>query len=347
LCMSIALVSYLLHRRASIDLKSKYVVLTGCDNKTGFGYLALQSLLARGAHVIALCLTSDGIKQATAAGAKVAIQCDLTKQESIRAAAKHILETTKVDGLWGVVHNAGLVKGGCTFFQPMSNYREVMEVNFFGVVALNQLIMPAIQQAKGRVVLVSSVDGIVSLPGNAPYDASKFALEAFVDCLRIEASYWGVKVAVVNPATMKTPLALAYFDTVKQTWQKMDASDDTPDAYIDNNKDWKLEWNSEWLKSFTEEGAKNLESIAQDPMITARDILHALEAKHPRHRYLSGTLAKTLFYFLWCMPESVSYAVKKKIMMTHPPSPFQRGVGKKTSPIVENKAAQEVHAPAN
>ena len=77
-------------------------------------------------------------------------------------------------------------------------------------------------------------------------------------------------------------------------------------------------WTREWLDKSVEERSKGLVRIAQDPMCAVEDIYHALAAKRPRMRYLSGRLAKTLFRALWVMPERWSYAIKKVLVYPKP-----------------------------
>jgi len=213
--------------------------------------------------------------------------------------------------LWGVVHNAGMVLPGFVDYQPIAFYRKVMDLNFFAPVLLTQKLLPALRQARGRVVLVSSVDGLVSLPGNAPYDASKFALEAYADALRAELSFWEVSVSVINPATMRTPMSMSFFEAHRKAWQEMDR--------IDPDGDWKAAWPEQWLEEYIALNTRQLEKIAQDPDRVIRDIVHATCAVHPRLRYLSGTLAKTLFYLLWVGPESWSLRFKR-VMIQPPPA---------------------------
>jgi NAD(P)-dependent dehydrogenase (short-subunit alcohol dehydrogenase family) len=196
-----------------------------------------------------------------------------------------------------------MVQPGFVEYQLLETYRRVMDVNYFAVVRLTQPFIQMLKRSKVRVVIVSSVDGIVSLPGNAPYDGSKYAVEAYADALRVELSFWDVHVAVVNPATMRTPLALGFFEAHKKAWEMMEKQD--PDGA------WKETWTREWLDEYVTVNSKNLAGIAQDPIHAIRDVAHGITAKHPRLRYLSGTLAKTLFRALWKMPEHWSFAVKK------------------------------------
>ncbi len=312
LCLTLAtvfliarLISALGHARR-LDVNGRWVVVTGCDS--GIGRLLVDALIKRGAKVIACCLTSDGAETARGAGAAEALVFDLVDEGAVVAAAKQIEERCG-GALWAVVHNAGVVLPGFVDYQPLTFFRRVMEVNFFGPVHLTRQLLEPLRRARGRVIVVSSVDGIVSLPGNAPYDASKFAVEAWADALRVELSFWGVGVSVVNPATMRTPLAMGFFESHRKAWDES--------ARLDPDGPWTRAYPRSWLDEYVRLNTVNLERIAQDPRHAVNDLVHAVCAARPKLRYLSGTLAKTLFYALWVMPES--WALRFKRATIQPP----------------------------
>lgn len=297
-----------LRERAMLDMRGRWVAVTGCDS--GLGRDAVDVLVARGARVVACCYTEEGVQAALGAGASAAFRADLSAPSEVDALAQQI-DGACGGALWSVVHNAGIALPGFVEYQPASFYRRVMEVNFFAPVRLTQLLLPALRRAQGRVVIVSSVDGLVSLPGNAPYDASKFAVEAYADALGVELDDAGVAVSVVNPATMKTPLALQFFAQHRRAWDEMDRLD--PDG------SWKALYPASWLDEYIDANTQNLARIAQDPRHAVEDIAHAVCARAPRWRYLSGTMAKTLFYGLWIAPERWAHAFKKATIQPPPP----------------------------
>ena len=294
-------------RLPKFHISNHWVVVTGCDSGIGLG--VVKELVAQNASVIAFTYTEEGAHNALNEGAKLAPRLDITDEDAIQEAVKQVLELCGGE-LWGLVHNAGVVLPGFVEYQPLENYRRVMDVNMFAVANLTQQLIPALKATCGRVVIVSSVDGIVSLPGNAPYDASKFAVEAYADALRAELSFWGIEVSVINPSTMRTPLAMSFFEAHKQAWDQMDQRD--PDG------DWKEAYDRAWLDEYVAENTKRLDQIAQDPHYAINDIVDALTAKHPKMRYLSGTTAKTLFYALWKMPEEWSFVMKKGMIQPPP-----------------------------
>jgi NAD(P)-dependent dehydrogenase (short-subunit alcohol dehydrogenase family) len=292
-------------RRAMLDISGRWFVVTGCDSGIGAG--VVKKLVEARASVIAFTFTEDGARAALDAGAKLAPCLDITDEAALREACDEVAQACG-GRLSGVVHNAGIAQSGFIEYQPIENYRRMMEVNFFSIVNLTQMLIPQVRAASGRFVIVTSVDGIVSLPGNAPYDASKFAAEGYADALRIELSLWNVSVSVINPSTLRTPLVERFFESGRDTWEAMDRLD--PDG------EWKKVWTREWLEKFVDQQSQGLARTAQDPKCAVDDIYHALAAKRPRMRYLSGKLAKTVFYALWVMPECWSSALKK--VMIHP-----------------------------
>jgi NAD(P)-dependent dehydrogenase (short-subunit alcohol dehydrogenase family) len=294
--------------RRHLDITDQWVVVTGCDS--GIGQGAVRALAKDGAKVVACCYTETGANAALAAGATWAPHFDLRDDDALRDVAEQILAQSG-GALWCVVHAAGTVLPGFIDYQPIKFYRDVMAVNFFAPVLLTQKLLTALRRCRGRVIVVSSVDGIVSLPGNAPYDASKFAIEAYADALRTELSLCGVGVSVINPATMRTPMADAFFPGHRKTWTAMAAEE--PEG------DWQALWPESWLDQYVEKNTQQLRSIAEDPAAAVNDIVHAATAAHPKLRYLSGRLAKSLFYALWLMPESWSLRIKRLTVQPKPP----------------------------
>jgi NAD(P)-dependent dehydrogenase (short-subunit alcohol dehydrogenase family) len=293
--------------RKMFSLRDRWVVVTGCD--TGIGAGVMKKLIDDQASVIAFCFTEDGARAALEAGAKLAPRLDITDTEAVQQAVEQVKEACG-EQLWGLAHIAGFAQPGFIEFQSMENFHHTMDVNFFGIVDLTQGLIPSLKATEGRIVIVTSVDGLVSLPGNAPYDAAKFAAEAYADALRTELSFWKVGVSAINPSTLRTPLAMDFSELEIVTWEQMEQKD--PDGI------WKQAYTRAWLDEHVAKNKKNLESIAQDPQCAVNDIYHALAAERPKHRYLSGTFAKTLFYALWVMPEHWSATAKKALISPAP-----------------------------
>jgi NAD(P)-dependent dehydrogenase (short-subunit alcohol dehydrogenase family) len=131
----------------------------------------------------------------------VPLQLDVTKDADIAA-----LDEALPEHLDAVVNNAGIVVSGPLETLSADDLREQFEVNVVGAVALTNLVLPRLRQARGRIVFVSSLSGLVSTPMTGAYNASKFAIEAIADAWRLELRPWGVKVVLVEPAMTDTDL---------------------------------------------------------------------------------------------------------------------------------------------
>lgn len=126
---------------------------------------------------------------------------DVTREEDLRRAAEEV-----PDRLFGLVANAGIAVAGPLELVPLSAFGEALEVNVLGALATVQAFLPHLRAAKGRVVLMGSVSGLVALPLMGPYAASKFALEALADALRVELLPFGVRVVLIEPGSVATPI---------------------------------------------------------------------------------------------------------------------------------------------
>lgn len=131
---------------------------------------------------------------------------DVTDENTITQ-ARYTLETALPEtGLWGLVNNAGLVVGGPLEVLPLEELRKQLEVNVIGQVAVAKAFTPLLRQARGRLVNMGSIAGRSALPFLGPYSASKFALAALTDALRMELKPWGIAVSLIEPGSIKTPI---------------------------------------------------------------------------------------------------------------------------------------------
>jgi NAD(P)-dependent dehydrogenase (short-subunit alcohol dehydrogenase family) len=113
------------------------------------------------------------------------------------------LELERLDGL---VNNAGIAVAGPLEFLPADELRRQLEVNLIAQLRMVQLVLPALRVARGRIVNVGSISGRSALPFLGAYAMSKFALEAMTDALRVELRPWAIRVSIVEPGTIKTPM---------------------------------------------------------------------------------------------------------------------------------------------
>ena len=133
------------------------------------------------------------------------MQCDITKPERFDEIIKDISSKAQGNTIYGLVNNAGYVEPGAIEDITIQDIRNQFEINFFGLVELTKKIIPVMLDSnQGRIVNVSSVAGLISLPLIGAYSASKYALEAVTDALRMELWNTNIKVITINPAFVNT-----------------------------------------------------------------------------------------------------------------------------------------------
>jgi NAD(P)-dependent dehydrogenase (short-subunit alcohol dehydrogenase family) len=182
------------------DPRSKAVLITGCS--TGIGRATAERLGSRGWIVYATARRTDSIADLERKGCRI-LQLDVTDEPSITAAVSQVESEHGCIG--ALVNNAGYAVERAVETVPIAEIRRQFETNFFGLVRLCQLVLPAMRrEGWGRIVNVSSVGGKLTLPGGGYYHATKYAVEAFSDALRYETAGFGVRVIVVEPGIIKT-----------------------------------------------------------------------------------------------------------------------------------------------
>lgn len=206
-------------------------------------------------------LTTHGIKP---------IALDVTKDESITACIEQIFkEAGSIDIL---VNNAGFGSSGAVEDVPMEDARYQLEVNVFGAMRLTQLVLPKMRQNKfGKIVNISSIGGKIAFPLAGWYHASKFAIEALSDSLRMEVKQFGIDVIIIEPGGIKSEWAGVANETLKRTS----------------------------ANTVYKQLAKGLEKAnANDnfpePIVIAKLIKQGIEAKSPKTRYSGGFNAKQI-----------------------------------------------------
>jgi short-subunit dehydrogenase len=193
-------------RIAAVDLRGRRAVVTG--GSRGLGFALARELRDRGDRV-AIC--ARGEEQLYTARAKlgddvVAIPCDVADREQVEA---FIHEVGPVDVL---VNNAGVIAVGPWQTQTLDDYRELMDIQFWGTVHTTLAVLPSmIERGFGRIANVTSIGGKVSVPWLLPYSTAKFAAVGFSEGLRAELAGTGVHVTTVVPGLMRTGSFLAAF----------------------------------------------------------------------------------------------------------------------------------------
>jgi len=295
----------------------KIVLITGCDS--GFGrLLAMKLCTMNGFHVVAGCLTETGRTQYEKLGNVRTLLLDVTKADAINAAVQELTKLCDGNGLYGVVNNAGIVQFTPFELASDDSFRRVMEVNFFGMVAVTRGVLPLLRQYKGnaRVVNVASVCGLLAFPNHISYCCSKHAVEAFCDGLRREMLAFNVSVHCIEPGIFKTELAQE--KRIKEQVQR---------SWAEANNEIKAAYKGfEGLAAEIRASVAAFESPQPEKVVNA--ICHALTSNFPKMRYAVGWDANLLWKPTSFLPGWMQNVVLFKLI------PFYLGLDQKSMKIL-------------
>jgi NAD(P)-dependent dehydrogenase (short-subunit alcohol dehydrogenase family) len=255
----------------------KSVLVTGAS--TGIGRACAERLDRAGWRVFAGVRREEDAGSLREAGsARMApLLLDITDAAAIAAASERIGEATGAAGLDGLVNNAGIAVGGPLETLPIDDFRRQVEVNLTAHVAVTQSLLPAIRRARGRIVFITSIGGLMAFPMFGAYHAAKFGLEAVGDVFRQELRPWGIRVAIVEPGSIATPI-----------WERGQAEAEEIAERVGDGHD---ELYGEAMEGFREIARKTGER-GIPPEKVAERVDHALAARRPRIRYLVGADAR-------------------------------------------------------
>jgi len=263
------------------------VLITGAS--TGIGAACALELDRRGWRVFAGIRDEQaGRRLAEGASARLLpVRLDVTERESIDAAVGTVRQAVGEAGLGGLVNNAGIGVTGPLEVLPLEKLRHQFEVNTFGPIAVAQAVLPMLRAGRGRIVNMSSVSGRFASPYLGPYAASKFALEALSDALRVELRHSGVRVALVEPGCVDTPI-----------WGKSRAAADqlaaeAPSGALDHYQD-----DIAAVRAMSQRAAET----AMPPERGVRAVVHALESPRPKTRYVVGGEARVATFLMGILP---------------------------------------------
>ncbi len=188
----------------------KTVLITGCSS--GIGLESARELKRQGFRVLAACRKVDDVARMNQEGF-TGILLDLDDPTSVERAADEVIALTN-NRLYGLFNNAGYGVYGSLETISRQQLEQQFSSNFFGTHQLTMRLLPAMTpHGEGRIVMTSSVMGLISTPGRGAYAASKYALEAWSDALRMELRHSGVKVSLIEPGPIRT----RFTDNVNQT----------------------------------------------------------------------------------------------------------------------------------
>ncbi len=249
------------------------VLITGCS--TGIGEATALLLAGHGHHVFAGVRRDQDAERLErhVMGRCTPLLLDVADEGSVERALEVVDDAVGAAGLAGVVNNAGIAKGGPLEYLPLEAWRDQLEVNVIGQVAVTKASMPLLRRATGRIVFIGSMSGKVATPLMAPYTASKFAIEGLADALRMELAATGIKVAIVEPGAVRT----AIWDKGRAEADRMrrELPPEAAERYAP-------------LIASIEKGIEMQDAGGVAPVKVAEAVLHALTASRPRVRYPVG-----------------------------------------------------------
>lgn len=270
--------------------QSRAVLITGCSS--GIGRSSAELLAEQGWEVYATARRPDAIADLEAKGCRT-LALDVTDEKSMVAAVRAVEEEHGAVG--ALVNNAGYGLHGAVESTSLDDARRQFDTNFFGLVRLTQLVLPAMRkQRRGRIVNMSSMGGKLTFPGGGFYHASKHAVEALSDALRYEVRPFGIDVVVVEPGLIKTEFVGNAVDTV-----------DTDD---------------EVYGAFNEGIARRIESAYDGPLAkaavgpeaVARVVAKSLSATRPKTRYIVTPGARMMLVVRRLLPDRAFDAVLRR-----------------------------------
>lgn len=273
----------------------KSVLVTGAS--TGIGEACALRLDRLGHRVYAGVRSEEhahGLRQ-RGSDRIVPVFLDVTDQAQIDAAAKQIADGG--GSLHGVVNNAGVGRGGPLEYLPLETWREQLEVNVLGQVAVTKAVLPFIRAAHGRIVFIGSIGGKVATMLMGPYNASKFAIEAIGESLRSELHPWGISVSVVEPGAITTPI-----------WDKARQQVDRLERALPEEARTRYARHIAAARKAIE--MQDRQGTSPDKVAAA--VENALFSSRPKTRYLVGTDARVQALLVRWLPDRPREAIIRR-----------------------------------
>jgi NAD(P)-dependent dehydrogenase (short-subunit alcohol dehydrogenase family) len=250
---------------------SRNVVITGVS--TGIGFAVAQELIARGYRVFgSVRKEADATRVRNELGTSFTpLLFDVADAAALPAAVAQVQAAVGVNGLAGLINNAGVAPAGPLMHTPLAEVRQAFETNVIGLLAVTQAFLPLLgartdaPHPPGRIINLSSISGGVAFPLVALYAMTKHAVEALSDGLRRELSIYGISVSAIEPGAIKTPI-----------WDK------SPQQQADGRyagTDYAAAMAA--MPAFVAKELKN----AKPMQVVIDAIVHALEAPKPKARY--------------------------------------------------------------
>ena len=274
-------------------------MVTGAS--TGIGEATAVHLASLGWRVFAgVRKEDDGRRLQDRAGERLTpVLLDVTDEAGVHEALRTVAAAVGGSGLQGLVNNAGVARGGPIEFLPLDEWRDQLEVNVIGQIAVTKAALPLLRDGGGRIVFIGSIAGRVATPLVGPYCASKHAIEAIGASLREELRPWNVGVSVVEPGVIATPI-----------WSKGKETADELEATLGEEAMRLYGGQYDAVRASIEKNDRQ----GISPAAVAKAVEHALTASRPRHRYLVGTDAKVAGNLVRVLPDRIWAGLSRRLL---------------------------------
>ena len=287
------------------------VLITGCSS--GIGRAAAISLHEAGFRVYATARDVDALTSLAERGLRT-LALDVTDEASMTQAVA--ATESDADAIGVLINNAGYGLYGPVEQQPMAEIRRQFETNVFGLIRLTQLVLPDMRQRRrGRILNVSSMGGRATLPGGAFYHASKYAVEAISDALRMEVAQFGIDVVLIEPGPVDTPwnqVASGSLSTAVPGAGSAAPGDGPDGGSASDPGDPYAAYKAAVAASFVTAQRGPLARLSSSADDIAAVITRAVTARRPRTRYLINPVAKSVVTLNRLLPGRAYDAVLRR-----------------------------------
>ena len=287
------------------------VLITGCSS--GIGRAAAISLHEAGFRVYATARDVDALTSLAERGLRT-LALDVTDEASMTQAVA--ATESDADAIGVLINNAGYGLYGPVEQQPMAEIRRQFETNVFGLIRLTQLVLPGMRQRRrGRILNVSSMGGRATLPGGAFYHASKYAVEAISDALRMEVAQFGIDVVLIEPGPVDTPwnqVASGSLSTAVPGAGSAAPGDGPDGGSASDPGDPYAAYKAAVAASFVTAQRGPLARLSSSADDIAAVITRAVTARRPRTRYLINPVAKSVVTLNRLLPGRAYDAVLRR-----------------------------------
>jgi NAD(P)-dependent dehydrogenase (short-subunit alcohol dehydrogenase family) len=263
------------------------VLVTGAGR--GIGLAITRHMSDRGWDVYGTARSGTDLRDLARLPRVHPIQVDITDRAGVASLRDHL--PPQLDG---VVNNAGIIVQGPVESLSLDDLTRQLEVNVTAQIAVVQAVLPQIRKARGRVLFMSSVSGLVTLPGTGAYSASKYALESLADALRMELRPWGIPVSLIEPGPIRTDMwTEALDDYDRMTSRLSPAHRELYASHLRGNR---------MLLS-------RMQKLAGDPQRVVAAVDRALTSRRPKRRYRCDNLSRAQLAVTSVTPTAVTDAL--------------------------------------